>query len=142
MSGWFRRRESYRRDETVSDARKRLDIYGTFSRIAQRGSQAIDSGVQSALEIHESIGRPKLGAQFVATDYLARLFEQGLQNVKWPSLQTYARAVLTQLAGIEKNFEGAKSNREGVDPRRTDLMYRAVGIDRGSIHTLANRLSG
>ena len=114
----------------------------TFGRIAERGPQPVNGGIQPALEIHECIGRPEPGPQFFAADYLARLFEQRLKNVKWPSLQTYAHPVLAQFPGIQRNFKGAKSRREGIHAGPTHTRQRrAVGIDGRLMHTLPNRLS-
>jgi hypothetical protein len=45
-------------------------------RIAQRSAQLVDSGVQAVLEVHKGVGRPKLLAQLLARDDVARLLQQ------------------------------------------------------------------
>jgi hypothetical protein len=74
-------------------------------RIAQRPAQLVDRSVQTVLEVHKCVGRPKLLAQLLARDDLARLLQQHGQNSKGLFLNFDLEPVLVQLSGAKVSFE-------------------------------------
>src|SRR5208282_6191579 len=79
--------------------------------IAQRSAQLIDGGVQTVLEVHKCVGRPKLLAQLLARDDLARLLQQHGQNSKGLFLDLDLKPVLAELSGVKVSFENPEVDR-------------------------------
>ena len=63
------------------------------------------------VEVNEGIGGPQFAAQFLPSDYLARLSKQANKNSEGLLLQFDLYAVLAQFAGAQVEFEKTKANR-------------------------------
>src|SRR6266849_11037518 len=69
-------------EEAIATARQGFHESRIFRRITQRLPQLIYCLIQAMIEIDERVGRPKLAAQFLPSNYLAGLLQQHRQNLK------------------------------------------------------------
>jgi hypothetical protein len=50
------------------------------------------------IEIHKSVGGPDSLPEFLAADYIARVFQQNLEDLEWLFLQSDSSSILAQLS--------------------------------------------
>ena len=97
-----------RREETVAVSGNRLDVPRTIGGIPQRRPQLGHSLVQAAVEIHESVSRPKLFAQLFTGHHFSRVFQQEGENLERLFLQLDTNAVLAQFGGARVYLKDPK----------------------------------
>jgi hypothetical protein len=73
-------------------------------------AKTIDGGVQAMLEIDKRVRRPEQRAQLLASDQVARVVEEHLENLKGLSGNTDALTVAEQFPGRKIGYKGAKTN--------------------------------
>jgi hypothetical protein len=65
------------------------------------------------IEVDEHVHRPKLSAQFIASDDFSGSFEQSSQHLKGLFLKSYFVSALTQLSGLKVNLERTEAENDG-----------------------------
>jgi hypothetical protein len=129
---FVRQRVHDRPDEPVSAARQRLDELRGLGRVAEGIAQSPHGRVQAMLEVDERICRPQPIPERLASDELARLLEQRLED-------------LDRLVG---NFETARPlaelSRADVELKDTEAYAsrrRSLIVHRGLMETAPCRPS-
>src|SRR6188472_2903809 len=82
-----------------------------FSAESSNASRKRFRRVQTMVEVNEGIGGPQFAAQFLPSDYLARVSKRANKNSEGLLLQLDLYAVLAQFAGAQVEFEKTKANR-------------------------------
>src|SRR6516162_2502568 len=95
--------------EAVTTPWKGLNVMGIFSRIAQRFSELVHSGVETVVEVNKGVRRPESVAHLVARDQLPRTAQKHRQDFKWLTHQLQARPMLPQFMRVQVNLERPKA---------------------------------
>src|SRR5215469_9823012 len=74
-------------DETIPTPRKGLNETWVVCRISYRFSQAVDRGIDTIVEVDKCVLAPEVLSQLLSCDHLARMLEEGGENLKWLSLE-------------------------------------------------------
>jgi hypothetical protein len=62
------------------------------------------------IEIHKSVGGPDSLPEFLAGDYIARLFQQNPEDLEWLFLQPDSGSILAQLSRMLLQLEAPETN--------------------------------
>src|SRR5262249_4344834 len=79
-------------------------------RFVRKGfAKAFNRGVDAAIEVDKSVGRPKFLAEFFAGDQVARMCKQESEYLKGLVLELQADAVLVQLTRTQIDIVNAEA---------------------------------
>ena len=78
--------------------------------VAQSFAQPFDGVIHSAVEIHESVGRPDPLPQLFASNHLAGPFQKNLKKLERLVLQLDLHSLLAQFSRAKINFEHTEAN--------------------------------
>ncbi|HWI69760.1 MAG TPA: hypothetical protein VNS88_15530, partial [Nitrospiraceae bacterium] len=95
--------------ESIPPSRHGLYERRILRRVTQRVAQTPDSGVEAMVEIDIGVGRPKVVAQFLPRDDLARAFKQLGEYLKRLLLQLDLDAIAAKLSGAQVELKHAKT---------------------------------
>src|SRR5262249_24557068 len=98
-----------RSQKPVSATGQSLHIARTLSRVTQGLAQAIDGCVDTVVNVHKGIARPKLLPELLASDNLTCVLEKNYEHLKRLILKFDLHALLAQLAGLQVGLESAKA---------------------------------
>ncbi len=82
-----------------------LDKTRIRGRVPEHFAELIHNGVQTMIEVHERVGRPKLLPQILARHHFPRPLQQDNQNLKGLLLQPHPHSRLSKLAALGIRFE-------------------------------------
>ncbi len=87
-----------RRDEAVTQPRKRFDVARSERRIAQGGANFFYGCIQAVLEIDKRLRRPELFAEHFTADDVAGPVQQQIENLKRLRADLQLQAMLVEFA--------------------------------------------
>jgi hypothetical protein len=96
------------RDESIASPGDRLDEARVVGIIAERGTQALDGGVQAMFEIDVRPRGPERVPQLLARDHPATAFEEHAQDEEWLLLKADSRVSGRQRACVAVQRKGAE----------------------------------
>jgi hypothetical protein len=79
-------------------------------RITESAAQGLNRSVHSVFEIHEGIGRPELGLQFLARQQFAGLFEKHGENLKRAACEANFVPMLAEFASVQIDVVDAEAH--------------------------------
>jgi hypothetical protein len=91
----------YGGDETVASAGESFHETRILRGVSESVAQPFYRGVQTVVEIHEGVCRPKPVAQFFARDYLSRFLQKHGQDLEGLFLQTDFGPIAPEFAGTK-----------------------------------------
>src|SRR5262245_40662904 len=99
----------YSTDKAIAAARDGFDEDRIVGGVAQHLAQASDGGVQSVIKVAVVIPGPERVTQLVAGDQIAGRLKQNSEHLKGLSGEPDFSTFLSQLLGVEVQFEVAKT---------------------------------
>ena len=76
-------------------------------------TKTVNCGINAALEVDESILRPKAAAQFFARNDAARALQERTKDLPRLRLKTDTNTLLTELSGLQIHFERTELDESG-----------------------------
>jgi hypothetical protein len=104
-------------EKAVTTSRQGFNETRVLCGIGQRFPQLVDRGVQAVVEVDESVFRPDLRTQLLATHHIARSLQQHSKYVKGLFLNPDSLSLLPQFSGPQIHLKRS----EPPDVRRTGL---------------------
>src|SRR5579862_3275683 len=98
----------YWREKPVAAAGDGLNITRILGAVPQGVPEPADGGVETMIEVDESVGGPQPALQFMPADHLSRPREQQSENLEGLFLQFYPGAVSAEFSGLLIDLEDPK----------------------------------
>jgi hypothetical protein len=95
----------HRRNKPVPAARECFNVSRRLGGVTEHLAKARNRIMQTMVEIDESVGRPNLGAQLLASDHIAGAIQNSGQHLQRLALQAQPYTVFPQLTGANIQFE-------------------------------------
>jgi hypothetical protein len=110
-------------DKAVAATRNSFHEAGAGGGVTERLTDFVDRFIESVVKVHEGVGRPEFFLKFLARYDFAVVLEQHHQDSKRLFLKPGSQTMFPQLARLEIQFEGSKSERPA---KLTVLLHKEV----------------